>query len=92
MRRKHLVPDSTYVPDVQVGNWQMLWNAWPDAGRLAPGIPLSNFWSPDPNGLDLVGADSAAQGFEFTTWASSGVATCARIPHQRLDRRLEPLS
>jgi hypothetical protein len=37
-----------------VGAWQMPWNAKPDAGRLAPGIPPSNFWVSDPNGLDQV--------------------------------------
>ena len=31
--------DGTLVPDVKVGAWQMPWNAKPDAGRLAAGIP-----------------------------------------------------
>jgi uncharacterized protein len=43
----------------------MPWNAKPDAGRLAPGIPPSNFWASDPNGLDQVGCVYTAQGFEF---------------------------
>src|SRR2546427_12181891 len=33
------------VPDVKVGSWTMPWNAKPDAGRLAAGIPSSNFWA-----------------------------------------------
>jgi DUF2075 family protein len=39
--------------------------ARPDAGRLAPGIPPSNFWASAPNGLDQVGCVYTAQGFEF---------------------------
>ena len=58
-------PDGTLVPDVKVGAWQMPWNAKPDAGRLAPGIPPSNFWASDPNGLDQVGCVSTGQGGEF---------------------------
>ena len=57
--------DGTLVNDVTVGNWQMPWNARPEAGRLAPGIPLSNFWASDPNGLNQVGCVYTAQGFEF---------------------------
>ena len=58
-------PDGTLVPDVKVGAWQMPWNARPDAGRLAPGIPPSNFWASDPNGMNQVGCVYTAQGFEF---------------------------
>jgi DUF2075 family protein/DNA replication protein DnaC len=58
-------PDGTLVPDVKVGNWQMPWNAKPDAGRLAFGIPPSNFWASDPNGVNQVGCVYTAQGFEF---------------------------
>ena len=57
--------DGTLVPDVKVGAWQMPWNARPDAGRLALGIPPSNFWASDPNGLSQVGCVYTAQGFEF---------------------------
>ncbi len=57
--------DGTLVPDVKVGAWQMPWNAKPDAGRLAPGIPPSNFWASDPNGINQVGCVYTAQGFEF---------------------------
>jgi DUF2075 family protein len=41
------------------------WNAKPDSGRLAPGIPQSSFWACDPNGPDQVGCVYTAQGFEF---------------------------
>jgi DUF2075 family protein/DNA replication protein DnaC len=58
-------PDGTLAPDVKVGPWEMPWNARPDAGRLAPGIPPSNFWASDPNGLNQVGCVYTAQGFEF---------------------------
>jgi uncharacterized protein len=34
-------------------------------GKLAPGIPKSNLWASDPNGIDQVGCVYTAQGFEF---------------------------
>ncbi|HUH17396.1 MAG TPA: DNA/RNA helicase domain-containing protein, partial [Methylomirabilota bacterium] len=46
--------DGTLVPDVQVGGWQMPWNAKGDAGRLATGIPKERFWASDPNGINQV--------------------------------------
>jgi hypothetical protein len=57
--------DGTLIPDVKVGDWQMPWNARPEAGRLAQGIPKSNFWASDPGGLEQVGCVYTAQGFEF---------------------------
>jgi hypothetical protein len=59
------LPDGTLVPDVQVGSWTRPWNAKTGAGRLAPGIPQSNFWASDPAGLEQVGCVYTAQGFEF---------------------------
>ena len=53
------------VPDVQVLDWSMPWNAKADARRLAPGIPKSDFWASDPAGIDQVGCVYTAQGFEF---------------------------
>jgi len=58
-------PDGTLVADVVVGPWQRAWNAKPDAGRLARGIPKSNLWASDPNGISQVGCIYTAQGFEF---------------------------
>jgi DUF2075 family protein len=58
-------PDGTVVPNIKVGGWQMPWNAKPDAGRLAPGIPPSNFWASEPNGINQVGCVYTARGFEF---------------------------
>lgn len=57
--------DGSLVKDVQVGGWALPWNAKPDAGRLAAGIPKSNFWASDPGGLEQVGCVYTAQGFEF---------------------------
>lgn len=48
-------PDGTLVDDVVVGDWRRPWNAKPEAGRLAPGIPKSNFWASDPAGIEQVG-------------------------------------
>jgi hypothetical protein len=59
------LPDGTLVDDVQVGSWELPWNAKPDSGRLARGIPKSNFWASDPAGLEQVGCVYTAQGFEF---------------------------
>lgn len=58
-------PDGTLVDDVVIENWAMPWNARPNAGRLAEGIPASHFWATDPGGLDQVGCVYTAQGFEF---------------------------
>jgi hypothetical protein len=60
-------PDSSgnLVPDVRVGDWEMPWNAKADASKLAPGIPKSDFWASDPNGINQVGCVYTAQGFEF---------------------------
>jgi len=57
--------DGTLISDVRVGSWSLPWNAKPDAGRLAPGIPKSNFWASAPGGIDQVGCIYTAQGFEF---------------------------
>jgi len=43
----------------------MPWNARAQAGRLAAGIPQSDYWASDPRGIDQVGCVYTAQGFEF---------------------------
>jgi hypothetical protein len=53
------------LPDVQIGSWSRPWNARPDAGRLAKGIPPAPLWAYDPRGIDQVGCVYTAQGFEF---------------------------
>jgi uncharacterized protein len=58
-------PDGTLEEDVAVGAWRMPWNARPDAGRLARGIPKSDYWATDAGGLEQVGCVYTAQGFEF---------------------------
>ncbi len=57
--------DGSLVEDVTIDGWSRPWNAKAEAGRLAPGIPKSNFWASDPAGLDQVGCVYTAQGFEF---------------------------
>jgi DUF2075 family protein len=57
--------DGSLVPDVKVGTWQMPWNARPDAGRLADGIPKADFWASNAGGMNQVGCIYTAQGFEF---------------------------
>lgn len=47
--------DGNLVPDVAVGDWVRPWNAKPESGRLARGIPKSHYWSTDPGGVDQVG-------------------------------------
>ena len=58
-------PSGELVPDVVVGDWRMPWNARAEAGRLAAGIPGSDYWASDPRGLEQVGCVYTAQGFEF---------------------------
>ena len=53
------------MDDVKLDGFSMPWNAMPDAGKLAPGIPKSTFWPSDPNGINQVGCVYTAQGFEF---------------------------
>lgn len=57
--------DGTLVDDVQLKSFARPWNAKPDAGRLAKGIPKASLWAHDPNGVDQVGCIYTAQGFEF---------------------------
>jgi hypothetical protein len=57
--------DGTLENDVKIGSWSMPWNAKPDAGRLAPGIPKSNNWATDAGGVNQVGCVYTAQGFEY---------------------------
>ena len=57
--------DGTLADDVVIGDFKRPWNAKPDSGRLAPGIPKSNLWATDPNGLKQIGCIYTAQGFEF---------------------------
>jgi hypothetical protein len=56
-------PDSSgqLVDDVKLDGFSMPWNAMPDAGRLAPGIPKSNFWASDPNGIRKVSHDNVVK-------------------------------
>jgi hypothetical protein len=58
-------PDGTLVADVVLGEWAMPWNARPDAVRLQPGTPKSNYWATDPRGIEQVGCIYTAQGFEY---------------------------
>jgi len=58
-------PDGTLEDDIVIGDFAMPWNARPDAGRLASGIPKSNLRAHEPGGIDQVGCIYTAQGFEF---------------------------
>ncbi len=58
-------PDGSLVSDVVIGGWSMPWNAKPDAGRLAVGIPRADNWALDPTGINQVGCIYPTQGFEF---------------------------
>lgn len=57
--------DGHLVSDVRIGAWERPWNAQPNAGRLAPGIPKSHLWATEAGGIDQVGCIYTAQGFEF---------------------------
>ena len=57
-------PDGTLIEDIVISQWRKPWNARPDAGRLAKGIPPADLWATDPGGVDQVGCIYTAQGFE----------------------------
>jgi len=57
--------DGTLAEDVVIETFRRPWNARPDAGRLARGIPKATLWASDPRGLEQVGCVYTAQGFEF---------------------------
>jgi len=57
--------DGTLESDVEIGDFKRPWNAKPDTGHLAKGIPKSHFWATDPNGINQIGCVYTAQGFEF---------------------------
>jgi DUF2075 family protein len=58
-------PDGTLKDDVTIGDYHRPWNARPEARILALGIPKSNIWAHDSNGIDQIGCIYTAQGFEF---------------------------
>ncbi|MBM3898380.1 MAG: DUF2075 domain-containing protein [Thaumarchaeota archaeon] len=58
-------PDGTLKNDVAIGNYRRPWNAKPETRKLASGIPKSNLWAYDSNGIYQVGCVYTAQGFEF---------------------------
>lgn len=51
--------------DVVIGGYKRPWNAKPESKKLAKGIPVSNLWAYDPNGINQIGCIYTAQGFEF---------------------------
>lgn len=57
--------DGTLVEDVEIDGFKRPWNAKPDAGRLAPGIPSAPLWAYASTGINQVGCIYTAQGFEF---------------------------
>jgi hypothetical protein len=57
--------DGALVDDVVIDDWNMPWNAKPDATGLAEGIPKSHYWANQDGGLNQVGCVYTAQGFEF---------------------------
>jgi hypothetical protein len=57
--------DGTLVDNITIGDFRRPWNAKPDAGHVARGIPRAALWAYDPRGVDQVGCVYTAQGFEF---------------------------
>ncbi len=57
--------DGTLEDDVIIGDYRRPWNAKPDAKILAEGIPKSNLWAYNPNGINQIGCIYTSQGFEF---------------------------
>jgi hypothetical protein len=57
--------NGTLVEDVVIGEYRRPWNAKPDAGKLAQGIPKSSLWAHEQGGIEQIGCVYTAQGFEF---------------------------
>lgn len=57
--------DKSLINDVQIGTYKRPWNAREELTGMKKGIPKSQFWAYDPNGIDQVGCVYTAQGFEF---------------------------
>lgn len=57
--------DGNLIDDVVIDSFSRPWNAKPDAGRLAKGIPKASLWAHTPAGIDQIGCVYTAQGFEF---------------------------
>jgi DUF2075 family protein len=53
------------VEDVTIGDFTRPWNARPEAGKLADGIPPAPLWAYAPEGIEQIGCVYTAQGFEF---------------------------
>jgi hypothetical protein len=62
---KRLDDSGQLEKDVKIGDWERPWNARPEMTGLPRGVPKSNFWATDPNGIEQVGCVYTAQGFEF---------------------------
>ncbi|RYY29769.1 MAG: DUF2075 domain-containing protein [Chitinophagaceae bacterium] len=60
-----LQPDGSLINDVKVGDYHRPWNAREDLNGMKKGIPKSQFWAYDQNGVDQIGCVYTAQGFEF---------------------------
>ena len=57
--------DGTLVEDVVIGEYRRPWNARPNVGRLARGIPKASLWAYESGGIEQIGCVYTAQGFEF---------------------------
>lgn len=57
--------DGSLVEDVTIGDFARPWNARPEAGKLADGIPPAPLWAYAPEGIEQIGCVYTAQGFEF---------------------------
>lgn len=57
--------DGSLAAEVCIDGFKRPWNAKPDAGRLAKGIPKASLWAHEPQGMEQIGCIYTAQGFEF---------------------------
>jgi DUF2075 family protein len=57
--------DGELVQDVQIGEYKRPWNARDGLTGMRKGIPRSQFWAYEDDGIDQVGCVYTAQGFEF---------------------------
>ena len=73
-------PDGTLVDDVVIGDYVRPWNAKPDAGHLASGIPPASLWAYQSAGIEQVGCITLRRDSNSTMSASSSDLILCTIP------------
>lgn len=57
--------DGSLINDVKIGNYERPWNAREGLNGMQRGIPKSQYWAYEEEGINQIGCVYTAQGFEF---------------------------